>query len=380
MKPRWTIVVVSGCVALILGSLTWYFVRSQLNNRQLAKDAEACRIRAAQGDAESQFKLGSMYYHGKGAPQDYGEAIRWYRKSAEQGYAKAEYNLSNMYHDGRGVTPDNVEAERWCRKAAEQGDARAQAGLGYLYYRGEGVPQNLAEAARWFQKSADQGFAEGQYDLGSMYYYGYGVPQDKAEADRLFHQAAANGSEDARRFLGLNRACAPATTMTKIVLALKFIVSLAFGIPFLKSKAGHRTRAQMVLGVAALLVGFSFGLDVFWYFYLGHLQPSAAVTALYFVRHLVGGAVIGVLAYIVHRNSPRTVLVASVLWFIGFTLFRVALFDLRHVPLTIRSLCSAGSVAFPIGMSIPSVIFLRLGTQETRQSTGDGTTAPFAAK
>src|SRR5260370_31980389 len=42
-----------------------------------------------------------MYSRGKGVPQDYGEAVRWYGKSAEQGSTKAEYNLSSMYRMAR---------------------------------------------------------------------------------------------------------------------------------------------------------------------------------------------------------------------------------------------------------------------------------------
>ncbi|MGO9417290.1 MAG: SEL1-like repeat protein, partial [Syntrophobacteraceae bacterium] len=38
-----------------------------------------------QGNANAQFLLGAIYYDGKGAPQDYSEAIKWYRKAAERG-------------------------------------------------------------------------------------------------------------------------------------------------------------------------------------------------------------------------------------------------------------------------------------------------------
>jgi hypothetical protein len=39
---------------------------------------------AEEGDAESQFRLGVMYETGQGVPQDYAEAVRWYRKAAQQ--------------------------------------------------------------------------------------------------------------------------------------------------------------------------------------------------------------------------------------------------------------------------------------------------------
>ena len=49
-----------------------------------------------------------MYDRGERVPQDYAEAIKWYRKAAEQGYASAQYNLGIMYDDGEGVPQDYV--------------------------------------------------------------------------------------------------------------------------------------------------------------------------------------------------------------------------------------------------------------------------------
>ena len=37
---------------------------------------------------------------GDGAPQDYKEAVKWYRLAAEQGDANAQYNLGVMYDNG----------------------------------------------------------------------------------------------------------------------------------------------------------------------------------------------------------------------------------------------------------------------------------------
>ena len=34
-----------------------------------------------------------MYDNGEGVPQDYAEAVKWYRLAAEQGDARAQYNL-----------------------------------------------------------------------------------------------------------------------------------------------------------------------------------------------------------------------------------------------------------------------------------------------
>ncbi len=77
---------------------------------------------AAQGNAAGQFLLGVMYANGKGVPQSYAEAVKWYRLAAEQGLAIAQYKLAVMYGEGQGVRKDEDEAVRWyiLGAAAEQ--------------------------------------------------------------------------------------------------------------------------------------------------------------------------------------------------------------------------------------------------------------------
>ena len=38
---------------------------------------------------DAQYILGFCYYNGKGVEQNYEEAVKWYRKSANQGYKDA---------------------------------------------------------------------------------------------------------------------------------------------------------------------------------------------------------------------------------------------------------------------------------------------------
>ena len=95
-------------------------------------------------------------------PQDYAEAVKWYRKAADQGYPAAQYNLGVMYDQGQGVPQDYAEAARWYRKAADQGDANAQLGLGVMYAKGQGVPQDYVEAHMWLNLAASRISADRQ--------------------------------------------------------------------------------------------------------------------------------------------------------------------------------------------------------------------------
>ena len=114
-------------------------------------DVLELRQRAEQGDVDAQGALGGMYFLGDGVPQNYAEAVRWYRLAADQGNAFAQFRLGGMYASGHGVPQNDVEAVRWFRLAAEQGDADAQNNLGVMYASGRGVPQNDVEAVRWFR-------------------------------------------------------------------------------------------------------------------------------------------------------------------------------------------------------------------------------------
>ena len=70
-----------------------------------------------------------MYEQGRGAAQDYTQAVDWYRKAAEQNEAAAQYSLGLMYEQGTGVPRNLTEASRWYQLAAKNGDPDAKAAL-----------------------------------------------------------------------------------------------------------------------------------------------------------------------------------------------------------------------------------------------------------
>ena len=152
-------------------------------------------------NAVSQNNLGVMYQNGYGVTQDYNEAVKWYRKSAEQGYAVGQYNLGAMYDNGYGVTQDYNEAVKWYRKSAEQGNGEAQYNLGNMYENGDGITQNYNEAVKWYRKSAEQGFSGAQFNLGTMYYNGDGVTQSESQSIEWYKKAAKRGNKGAQDFL-----------------------------------------------------------------------------------------------------------------------------------------------------------------------------------
>ena len=75
----------------------------------------------------------------RGFEQDYIEAHKCFKLSAEQGYAQAQYNLGLMYSKGEGVPSDDKKAVKWYRLSAEQRITGAQSNLGLMYEKGQGV-------------------------------------------------------------------------------------------------------------------------------------------------------------------------------------------------------------------------------------------------
>src|SRR6516162_9948174 len=109
------------CLAIIcVAPILWSAYKERTTQRKLAESARQCRVRAERGDTDAQYRLGSVYYYGKGEPRDYAVAIRWYRKSADQGIAQAQYALGYCYFHGHGVRQGNAEAVRCLRIAADQ--------------------------------------------------------------------------------------------------------------------------------------------------------------------------------------------------------------------------------------------------------------------
>jgi TPR repeat protein len=77
---------------------------------------------ANKGDADAQFWLGTMYYDGKGVPQDYKEAVKWFTMAAEQGHAYAQLYLGRIHYNGDGVPQDYTEAYKWVLLAQMNGE------------------------------------------------------------------------------------------------------------------------------------------------------------------------------------------------------------------------------------------------------------------
>ena len=138
------------------------FARAQYNlgrlhadGRGVAQDfAEAAkwyRTAAGQGNAYAMNNLGVMYENGQGVAQGSrggGEVFSRGSRAGQRGCAVEP--RAHVRHRTR-VPQDFAEALKWYRQAADQGDARAQFNVGRFHSQGHGVPVDHAEAIKWFR-------------------------------------------------------------------------------------------------------------------------------------------------------------------------------------------------------------------------------------
>lgn len=82
------------------------------------------RTAAEQGQSDGQSHLG-YFCETKG---DLAQAVSWYRRSAGQGNTRGQNNLAVLLFEGKGVPQNYVEAYKWYTLAAAQGIEKARDG------------------------------------------------------------------------------------------------------------------------------------------------------------------------------------------------------------------------------------------------------------
>ncbi len=131
-----------------------------------AQSMQELQVLAEQGDADAQFAIGDIHWHGLGVKEDPTEAVRWFRRAAGQDHAGAQYQLGTAHLNGNGVDEDKEEAQRQfsrsifkLQRRSELGDAEAQYFLGHAIFHGNGIHQDSIKAVEWWRKAAEQGYA-----------------------------------------------------------------------------------------------------------------------------------------------------------------------------------------------------------------------------
>jgi TPR repeat protein len=117
------------------------------------------------GKTTSQYELGLMYYKGQGVEQNYKEAFKWFRLSAQKGFSDAQFYLGLMYYDGKAVARNYSNALYLFLAAAKQGQTEAQFILGDMYISGQGVPRSYIRAYAWTSIAYKNGYDQAKQNL-----------------------------------------------------------------------------------------------------------------------------------------------------------------------------------------------------------------------
>ncbi|OGS92306.1 MAG: hypothetical protein A2Z95_01300 [Gallionellales bacterium GWA2_60_18] len=127
---------------------------------------------ASGGNQTAQYRLGLLYYYGKGVKEDEKQAVDLWRKAAAQGHVDSMFQLGSAFLLGsqteKMVDDPDYEAATWYIQAANAGHAEAQYHLGLLFMAGKGVIKDYQQATYWLQKAAAQGHAEAKKAVGSI--------------------------------------------------------------------------------------------------------------------------------------------------------------------------------------------------------------------
>ncbi len=100
-----------------------YYYLGLCNMKQDYSEAMKWYFKAAEYDYEDAEAKGLLAQgHCYDAENDYVNAFDCYMMASEQGNTEAQYWLGTYYFQGKGVPQNFVEALRWYRKAAEEGD------------------------------------------------------------------------------------------------------------------------------------------------------------------------------------------------------------------------------------------------------------------
>lgn len=114
----------------------------------------------SQDDGETEYVLAQILDQIEGHHSCKEAAYNWYLKAHEKGLNKATNNLGAMHLKGEFVKQNYEEAMKFFKISAENGDTFAMKNLGASYLEGFNSKVDLEAAHYWLQKSMDGGCQE----------------------------------------------------------------------------------------------------------------------------------------------------------------------------------------------------------------------------
>ena len=140
-----------------------------------------------------QLNVGIQYYKCKEMLNNYENALLHFKNAENEGNQFAAYYIGECYSLGRGAPQDYDEAIKYYKK---HNNVLAACGLGRMYLYGLGVEQDFEKAYKYFTKYTFANYM-GNYYLGIMYEKGLYVEKDMKKAFEHYEIPAGVGNPDA---------------------------------------------------------------------------------------------------------------------------------------------------------------------------------------
>ena len=136
---------------------------------------------ARHDDPISMTAIGLLRAAGRGAPQDWSVAVRWWQYAEGRSPLAARF-LADAYACGTGVAEDRARALAIYKKIAAR-EPSASIQLGHMHLR-ECAPPDAAAPIAAFRQAADQGYPDAQVELSALLLDGHGAEPNTLEAYR----------------------------------------------------------------------------------------------------------------------------------------------------------------------------------------------------
>lgn len=161
-----------------------------------------------QPDSIIEYRIASMYLHGKGVGYNPEKAAHWLTKVIEAGNTQAAYELANFYHSGEGVKKDIQKAAELYQKALavflsdeqQNPNPSLEYRIGKMCEHGLGVQPDLEKAASWYKLAADAGNGLAQYRYSLLC-----RETEPLAANRYFHLALQTFLQDEQETFDADR-------------------------------------------------------------------------------------------------------------------------------------------------------------------------------
>ena len=122
------------------------------------------------GNIDAQKSLAKMKFEGEGWFPDQKSAVMWLTKAAEQGDAESKFHLGNIYFNGSSqIEQDYCEAHKWYESLISEDIAAdgvsVKTYLGVMYEQGLCVPKDVKKAIELYKDAAELGDASARERL-----------------------------------------------------------------------------------------------------------------------------------------------------------------------------------------------------------------------